>query len=133
MAGFIGVGAVVNWTLTCATSLEVTPGAHPTQQYRAISGATRTRVFGSQPVGATITAQFIATPQQAADAFAQYHQTFSGAKGVGIPTDLFTGHEPLLAALPTNLSWHFAREPQASPQFRGRVQLSVEFQGRIEV
>ena len=125
--------AAVNWDLTCANTLEVTPGAHPTKVYSAISGVTRTRVFGSRPVRASIRARFITTTAEAADAFVKYHTSLSGADEVRINPDLFTGHEELLAALPGNLTWHFAREPEASPQLGGRVELSVEFDGRIEV
>jgi hypothetical protein len=126
--------AAVTWTLTCPTQLDVTSGAHPTAVYRAISGVTRTRVFGSLPVSPTIRARFFATTAEAADAFSKYHTSLSGADPVIIDQSLFTGHEALWDALPkTGITWHFSREPEASPQFRGRVELSVEFEGRIEV
>ena len=118
--------------LTRATSLALNPGSHPIKTYRAQNGATRTRVFGSLPVGSGISAQFRCTSAQAASVWAVYHADRSGALPTQLPSALFSGHAELLAAFPANVEW-FMREPQVDPIKNGLVDLSVEFEGRMEV
>jgi hypothetical protein len=122
---------MTTFSLTCPRSLGITPGAHPTKTYRSISGASRTRLFGSQPVGPTIRASFLCTSAEAAQVVKDYHATRSGALPIELDPALFTGHEAIAAALPP-LKWYM-QMPDINPQFRDRVELSVEFEGRLEV
>lgn len=119
-------------SLTCPTSLEITPGAHPTAVSRSISGATRTRLLGPVPVGATIRAEFSGTSAEAAQAMADYHATYSGAQPIDLPPELFAGHEAVLEALPA-LPWFFADEPNITPVFGDRCSIRLEFSQRLEV
>jgi hypothetical protein len=119
--------------LTCPTDLTITPGAHPTKQSRSISGATRTRLFGSVPVGARLTAEFQCSSADGAATIRQFHDTFSGARPIVFPAAFFRGHEEVAAEMPKGLSWFYAAEPRVSPVMRGRVRVSVEFEGRLEV
>lgn len=124
---------MITFSLTCPTSLRVRPGAHPVKVYRSISGASRTRLFGSLPVDASISAEFSCSSAEAAIAIRQFHDTFSGARPIALPRGLFKGHEDLADVLPDHLTWFFSGEPEASPTFKGRSRLSVEFTGRLEV
>jgi hypothetical protein len=119
------------FSLTCPRQLDITPGAHPTRTYTSISGASRTRLFGSQPVGSSVRARFFCTSAEAAQVVADYHATYSGAEPIGLDPELFAGHEAIAAALPP-LKWYM-QEPELSPLFRDRVELSVIFEGRLEV
>lgn len=117
-------------SLTCPTRLEVRPGAHATRTYRAISGTTRTRLFSSVPLNATISAEFSCTSAEAGQAMQDYHATFSGAEPIDLPAELFTGHEEVLAALPADLEWVFREEPRVTPLLGGRCTVAVELEGR---
>jgi hypothetical protein len=118
--------------LTDPTRLTVTPGAHPTRSYRSIAGATNYRLLGSVPVNPRLQADFLCTTAEAASVVSDYHATFSGANATTIDDAFWTGHEELLAALPTRLDWHYTGEPRVEPILQGRVRLSVEFEGQLE-
>jgi hypothetical protein len=63
----------------------------------------------------------------------QYHQTLSGADPVILPFSLFIGHEWFYRALPPDITWYFSAEPEAVLLRADLVELSVEFEGRLEV
>lgn len=123
---------MITFSLACPTSLQIRPGAHPVKVSRSISGTSKTRLMGSQPVGATLRAGFSCSSAQAAQVMADYHATYSGAQPVDLPSELFTGHTEVEAALPAGLRW-FMAEPEISPVRGGRCTVSVEFEGRLEV
>lgn len=124
---------MITFLLSCPTNLQIRPGTHPTKTFRSISGASRTRLFGSLPVDASIRAEFSCSSTEAALVMRQFHDTYSGARPIALASELFRGHEDLADALPAHLRWYFKGEPEVSPVFKGRSKLSVEFEGRLEV
>ena len=46
---------MTTFPLTCAREMTIRPGTHPIRTIQTQSGASRTRLFGSLPTGATLT------------------------------------------------------------------------------
>ncbi len=123
---------MTTFALTCPTSCDMTPGSYPSRTYQSIGGATRTRIFGDRPTGATLRASFLCSTADAATVWEQYDETFSGANPIDLPAAFFVGHEELANRLPPGIRWHMTRPPEISRRVKGLVDLTVEFVSRLE-
>lgn len=122
---------MITFALTCPSELTALPGAHPVKTYRSISGAAYTRLYGSLPVDSSLRLSFYCSTKQAGDVWRNYRDTNSGADPIELKPELFKGYEDILDAFPPELSWYMNAEPEVRARFPGRVELSVEFQGRL--
>ena len=119
--------------VSCPVSLVYRPGKRPIKTFRSISGATRTRVYGSLPVDASLSAEFRCTTELAGLIIDTYYSTSTGASPVTFPLDFFTGHEEIETRIPDYLSWYILEEPTITMVMKGRTQVTVEFQGRFSL
>lgn len=121
------------FALTCPRSLTGRPGSIPQKTYRAISGATRTRQFGTVAVGATIEAEFITDEAGAEAVLDNWRDTRDGILPITLPAGLFTNHTYLSSLLPAGNEWHMSTEPSFEPILAGRATVRVSFESRLEV
>ena len=123
---------MATFPLTCATSMNGKPGRIPQATTRTISGASRTRRYGTVPVGATLSAEFLASSGEVGQVLDAWRETDNGIKPIDLPGGFFTGHPNLERLLPTGNRWYMS-EPDFSPVLAGRCEVRVEFESRLEI
>lgn len=114
------------------SSLDYDAPEHPKLVYRSVSGASRTRLLGSVPVGARLRMSYVTTTENAALVTADYFATYSGVTPATIPAAVWLGHEEI-EDLPDGTAWYYTAAPAVTPLREALVRLTVEFDSRLEV
>ena len=123
---------MATFSLTCPRTLTGEPGRIPQSTFTAISGATRTRRFGTVAVGATLRAGFVTDEAGANSVLDDWEDTNSGIDPIDLPAGLFTNHSYLARLLPAGNAWHMTSKPRLSPIVAGRCEVEVEFDSRFQ-
>ena len=112
---------------------EFTLGQYPTKVYRALSGATVKRSFGSKPNSHTLTLSF----QNIRDSIVKqlldhYETTGGGFARFSLPNEVFNGMSSGLRGLiqaPDGIRWEYTGPPSVQSVFNGISTVTIELQG----
>jgi hypothetical protein len=111
-------------------------GTFPVKTYRALSGATVKRAFGSRPSGFELQLGFDnisdATTSQL---LAHYNGSSGGFDRFTLPADLFAGMTDTLRGYiqaPTSIRWEYAGPPEVQSVYTGRSRVSITLIGEID-
>jgi hypothetical protein len=117
------------------TTRSFTMGQYPTKIYRALSGRTIRRSFGSRPFGATLDLTFENVPETVLSAiYSHYHGQKGDSIGFGLPLELLAGL-PAAATITAQLRqgspfsgmvWFYAESPSVENTFRNLSTISVQ-------
>lgn len=110
----------------CPRSRKYEPGDYPTKRFRSLSGASTTRLYGSQPSDATLDLDFVTDDAGAAALVACHDAARGGAHVLDLPARVWEGMGPdLVDQMPSHLSWRWAERPVVDSQIPGRSAVSV--------
>jgi hypothetical protein len=111
-------------------------GTFPVKTYRALSGATVKRAFGSRPSGFELQLGFDnisdATTEQLLD---HYNGSSGGFDRFTLPADLFAGMTTTLRGYiqaPTSIRWEYAGPPEVQSVYTGRSRVSITLIGELD-
>jgi hypothetical protein len=104
--------------------------------YRALSGATVKRAFGSRPSGFELQLGFDNIPDATTEQLlAHYNGSSGGFDRFTLPADLFAGMTTTLRGYiqaPTSIRWEYAGPPEVQSVYTGRSRVSITLIGELD-
>jgi hypothetical protein len=111
-------------------------GTFPVKTYRALSGATVKRAFGSRPSGFELQLGFDNIPDATTEQLlAHYNGSSGGFDRFTLPADLFAGMTTTLRGYiqaPTSIRWEYAGPPEVQSVYTGRSRVSITLIGELD-
>jgi hypothetical protein len=111
-------------------------GTFPVKTYRALSGATVKRAFGSRPSGVELQLGFDNIPDATTEQLlAHYNGSSGGFDRFTLPADLFAGMTTTLRGYiqaPTSIRWEYAGPPEVQSVYTGRSRVSITLIGELD-
>jgi len=111
-------------------------GTFPVKTYRALSGATVKRAFGSRPSGFELQLGFDNIPDATTEQLlAHYNRSGGGFDRFTLPADLFAGMTTTLRGYiqaPTSIRWEYAGPPEVQSVYTGRSRVSITLIGELD-
>jgi len=114
------------------TSRNITPGQYPVKRFTSIAGTGTSRVYGSQPFGASMDLNFANVSDSVALAICECYDLARGSYDeVVLPPAIWDGCDPALASvLARDYIWRFAEQPTVASGVPGTSSVSVKFEGQ---
>jgi hypothetical protein len=111
-------------------------GTFPVKTYRALSGATVKRAFGSRPSGFELQLGFDNIPDATTEQLlAHYNGSSGGFDRFTLPADVFAGMTTTLRGYiqaPTSIRWEYAGPPEVQSVYTGRSRVSITLIGELD-
>jgi hypothetical protein len=131
------------------TTRSFTAPIYPVKTYRALSGATIKRSFGSQPSAAILRVSFVNIRDEVTEQIlAHYYETEGGFRRFALPNEIFAGMTSSdtdpndnveLRGLRRNMKltrfilWEYAGPPEVESIYRFISTVNVEFRGEVNL
>ena len=110
-------------------------GQYPVKTYRAMSGVTLRRSFGSRPFGHTLDLQFDNVKEGTVNSIIDHYNTQGGGTlGFALPTAVFAGYSSTLQGnvrTATGIEWLYAEPPSVSSVLGDISSVTVRLVGEI--
>ena len=110
-------------------------GQYPVKTYRAMSGVTLRRSFGSRPFGHTRDQQFDNVKEGTVNSINDHYNTQGGGTlGFALPTAVFAGYSSTLQGnvrTATGIEWLYAEPPSVSSVLGDISSVTVRLVGEI--
>jgi hypothetical protein len=111
-------------------------GTFPVKTYRALSGATVKRAFGSRASGYELQLGFDNIPDATTEQLLDHYNGSSGGfDRFTLPADLFAGMTTTLRGYiqaPTSIRWEYAGPPEVQSVYTGRSRVSITLIGELD-
>jgi hypothetical protein len=110
-------------------------GQYPIKVYRAMSGATVRRSFGSRPYGYTLDLEFRNVPDATVDLIIDhYNGQGGGTIGFNVPGVVFVGYSTTVISkvgTPAGIEWLYAEPPSVTSVIRDISNITVRLVGEL--
>ena len=116
----------------CPQSRRFTAGKYAVKRFNSISGASSTRLYGSQPFDAQLQLDYLLDDQEMAQFLASWHVSKGGAGIVLLGTAIYGGIDPALIAQMKSYSWRWSAAPQVESVLPGRSRIQVSLIGTLD-
>ena len=109
-----------------------TQGQYPVKRFSSIAGSGTSRIYGSQPFGASMDLDFANVSDRTALAICSCYELSHGSYGeVVLPPAIWDGCNPsLVAALERDYIWRFSDQPTVVSGVPGTSSVSVKLEGQ---
>jgi len=112
-----------------------TAGEYPTKIYRALSGKTIRRNFGTRPFGYVLELQFDNVNETTVKSIMDHYNTqFGQSEGFALPNEVFAGLSSTVTNLiqaPSNIEWFYSESPSIESVYRNLSTVSVKLAGEL--
>lgn len=114
------------------TGRRASQGQYPVKRFTSIAGTGTSRVYGSQPFGASLELEFSNIPDSAAhDVVAAYDATRGSFGTLTLPSAIWDGMDlALRTKLEGHYAWRFAEQPQITSVQPGLSSMTVRLEGQ---
>ena len=116
----------------CPQSREFTAGQYAVKRFNSVSGASSTRLYGSQPFDAQLRLRYLLDDQDMAQFLASWHASKGGAGVVTLGASIYGGIDPKLIAEMKSYSWRWASSPEVVSVLPGRSRIQVSLIGTLD-
>ena len=117
----------------CPVRRTLTPGNYATKRFTAVSGAGRTRLYGSKAFDATLNLEYLLNDNELSLLLASYHNSRGSYRALTLHPEVFAGIDPVvLAQIPSYLSWRWADTPVVNSLLPGRSRVQVNLVATLD-
>ena len=117
----------------CPVRRTLTPGNYATKRFTAVSGAGRTRLYGSAAFDATLNLEYLLNDNELSELLASYHTSRGSYRSLVLDPEVFAGIDPVvLAQIPSYLSWRWADTPVVDSLLPGRSRVQVNLVATLD-
>ena len=116
----------------CPQSRQFTAGQYAIKRFSSISGASSTRLYGSQPFDARLQLRYLLSDAETAQFLASYHGSKGGAGVLVLPASIYGGIDPALIAQFKSYSWRWSQAPQVESVKTGLSRIQVSLIGTLD-
>lgn len=117
----------------CPVRRTLTPGNYATKRFTAVSGAGRTRLYGSKAFDATLNLEYLLNDNELSTLLASYHSSRGSYRSLVLDPEVFAGIDPVvLAQIPSYLSWRWADTPVVDSLLPGRSRVQVNLVATLD-
>ena len=110
-------------------------GEYPVKSYRAMSGATVRRSFGSRPFGYNADLEFRNVPESVVNQiYDHYHGQGGGTTGFALPATIFAGYSGALRGRmenPTGIEWLYTEPPAVQSVLKDLSTVTIKLVGEL--
>ena len=117
----------------CPQSRRFTAGEYAVKRFSSVSGASSTRLYGSQPFDAQLQLTYLLNDQDMAQFLASWHVSKGGAGIVNLGAAIYGGIDPALIAQMKSYSWRWSAAPQVESEKAGLSRIQVSLIGTLDV
>lgn len=111
-------------------------GEYPVKSYRAMSGATVRRSFGSRPFGYNADLEFRNVPESVVNQiYDHYHGQGGGTIGFLLPVTIFAGYSSALRGRmenPLGIEWIYAEPPAVQSVIKNLSTVTIKLIGELQ-
>ena len=116
----------------CPQSRQFTAGKYAVKKFNSISGASTTRLYGSQPFDAQLQLRYFLGDTEMAQFLTSWHTSKGGAGIVNLGPGIYGGIDPTLAGQIKSYSWRWESPPQVESVLPGRSRIQVSLIGTLD-
>lgn len=117
----------------CPQSRQFTAGKYAVKRFNSVSGASSTRLYGSQPFDAQLQLRYLLSDSGIAQFLASYHGSKGGAGVLALPASIYGGIDPALIAQFKSYSWRWSEAPQVESVKAGLSRIQVSLVGTLDI
>ena len=123
---------MINFPALKPTSRSVTQGQFAVKRFTSVSGAGRTRIYGSQPFNSLLEMSFDNIADNLALLIVNCYENARGSYDqLSIPNSVWNGmEEGLRIRLQRDYVWRFSEQPQLSSTAPGKTSVTVKLEGQ---
>ncbi len=124
----------VNFPALNPSSRSLQAGQYPLKRFDSISGASRTRLYGSKAFNAKLTLQFKLSDDKAALILKAYHESRGGSEILTLPSELYRGMSTdFQSQIQSYYSWRFdSQPPQIQSVAPNRSDVAITLIGTLD-
>ena len=117
----------------CPIRRTLTPGLYPTKRFTAISGAGKTRLYGSKAYDATLQLEYLLNDTELAELLESYHTAYGTYRSLVLPSSVYQGiSQAVIDQIPSYLSWRWAETPTVDSLMPSRSRVRVNLVGTLD-
>ena len=111
-----------------------TPGNFPTRRFNSISGAGRTRIYGSKQFDAELELAFVLNDADTCTFLRAWDDAKGSFESLDLPEQFFVGSSELLdCGIPDYLEWRWAEKPSVQSLIPGRSRVQVRLVATLDI
>ena len=117
----------------CPQRRQFNAGKYPTKRFTSLSGASVTRLYGTQPFEATISVSYLLTDAETAPFLKSWHDARGDSDTLTLPASIYGGMDAALTAEIKTYSWRWSAPPRIQSVMAGRSRIEVSLVGTLDI